>query len=83
MATHPSTVPQLGMQHSQTREDLVICLPTHSTRSCRPSAGIVFIDEIDKIVTSSEHRYGGDASAEGVQRDLLPIIEGAGAGSVV
>ncbi len=43
----------------------------------RPTtAGIVFIDEIDKIVTSSEHRYGGDASAEGVQRDLLPIIEG-------
>ncbi|KAI7835952.1 hypothetical protein COHA_010151 [Chlorella ohadii] len=39
--------------------------------------GIVFIDEIDKIVTSTEHRYGGDASAEGVQRDLLPIIEGS------
>ena len=39
--------------------------------------GIVFIDEIDKIVTSSEYRYGADASAEGVQRDLLPIIEGA------
>ncbi|KAL4448003.1 hypothetical protein ABPG75_005222 [Micractinium tetrahymenae] len=39
--------------------------------------GIVFIDEIDKIVTSAEHRYGGDASAEGVQRDLLPIIEGS------
>ena len=38
----------------------------------------MFIDEIDKIVTSSDHRYGGDASAEGVQRDLLPIIEGAG-----
>lgn len=42
------------------------------------TAGIVFIDEIDKIVTSTEHRYGGDASAEGVQRDLLPIIEGEG-----
>lgn len=38
----------------------------------------MFIDEIDKIVTSAEHRYGGDASAEGVQRDLLPIIEGEG-----
>ena len=38
----------------------------------------MFIDEIDKIVTSTEHRYGGDASAEGVQRDLLPIIEGEG-----
>lgn len=40
--------------------------------------GIVFIDEIDKICTSSESRFGGssDASSEGVQRDLLPIIEG-------
>ena len=40
------------------------------------SDGIVFIDEIDKIVTSAETRYGADASSEGVQRDLLPIIEG-------
>jgi len=39
--------------------------------------GIVFIDEIDKIVTSSTRMYkGADASAEGVQRDLLPLIEG-------
>lgn len=39
--------------------------------------GIVFIDEIDKIVSGSERRYGADASSEGVQRDLLPIIEGS------
>lgn len=39
--------------------------------------GIVFIDEFDKIVTSSDRHYGADASAEGVQRDLLPIIEGS------
>ncbi len=39
--------------------------------------GIVFIDEIDKIVTSSDARHGADASSEGVQRDLLPIIEGS------
>ncbi|MDC1316143.1 ATP-dependent protease ATPase subunit HslU [Alphaproteobacteria bacterium] len=38
-------------------------------------SGIVFIDEIDKIATSSERR-GGDVSREGVQRDLLPLIEG-------
>jgi ATP-dependent HslUV protease ATP-binding subunit HslU len=38
--------------------------------------GIVFIDEIDKICNSSDYR-GADASAEGVQRDLLPIIEGS------
>jgi len=39
--------------------------------------GIVFIDEIDKICArSSEHHLGGDVSREGVQRDLLPLIEG-------
>jgi len=39
--------------------------------------GVVFLDEIDKICNSSENRSGGaDASAEGVQRDLLPLIEG-------
>jgi len=37
--------------------------------------GIVFIDEIDKI-TSRGERVGGDVSREGVQRDLLPLIEG-------
>jgi ATP-dependent HslUV protease ATP-binding subunit HslU len=37
--------------------------------------GIVFLDEIDKICTRSE-RMGGDVSREGVQRDLLPLIEG-------
>ena len=39
--------------------------------------GIVFLDEIDKICArSSEHHAGGDVSREGVQRDLLPLIEG-------
>jgi ATP-dependent HslUV protease ATP-binding subunit HslU len=37
--------------------------------------GIVFIDELDKIV-KRDHVGGGDVSREGVQRDLLPIIEG-------
>jgi ATP-dependent HslUV protease ATP-binding subunit HslU len=37
--------------------------------------GIVFLDEIDKI-TAREGRVGGDVSREGVQRDLLPLIEG-------
>ncbi len=39
-------------------------------------SGIVFIDEIDKICSSGDYR-GADASAEGVQRDLLPLIEGS------
>lgn len=37
--------------------------------------GIVFIDEIDKVAARQEAR-GGDVSREGVQRDLLPLIEG-------
>ena len=37
--------------------------------------GIVFLDEIDKITARSE-RVGADVSREGVQRDLLPLIEG-------
>jgi len=37
--------------------------------------GIVFLDEIDKI-TSRHDKAGGDVSREGVQRDLLPLIEG-------
>ena len=37
--------------------------------------GIVFLDEIDKIC-AREGRHGGDVSREGVQRDLLPLVEG-------
>ncbi len=39
------------------------------------SSGIVFIDEIDKIA-GRESRFGPDVSREGVQRDILPIVEG-------
>jgi ATP-dependent HslUV protease ATP-binding subunit HslU len=38
--------------------------------------GIVFLDEIDKISARSDVRGGADVSREGVQRDLLPLIEG-------
>ncbi len=38
--------------------------------------GIVFIDEIDKVATSENHS-GSDVSRQGVQRDLLPIVEGS------
>ena len=39
-------------------------------------SGIVFLDEIDKICVRSDGRAGADVSREGVQRDLLPLIEG-------
>jgi ATP-dependent HslUV protease ATP-binding subunit HslU len=39
--------------------------------------GIVFIDEIDKIAVRGERSGGPDVSREGVQRDILPIVEGA------
>ena len=38
--------------------------------------GIIFVDEIDKI-TAKENRSGADVSREGVQRDILPIVEGS------
>ncbi|AMP93952.1 ATP-dependent protease ATP-binding subunit HslU [Legionella pneumophila subsp. pascullei] len=38
--------------------------------------GIVFIDELDKIAKRSDSVGGGDVSREGVQRDLLPLVEG-------
>lgn len=39
--------------------------------------GIIFIDEIDKIASGSTYRSGADVSREGVQRDILPIVEGS------
>ncbi len=48
---------------------------TAEARSAVEQNGIVFIDEIDKICARSE-RVGADVSREGVQRDLLPLIEG-------
>lgn len=39
--------------------------------------GIVFIDEIDKVAKRQDAGGGGDVSREGVQRDLLPLIEGS------
>lgn len=39
--------------------------------------GIVFLDEIDKVAQRSEGGSGGEVSREGVQRDLLPLVEGS------
>ena len=40
-------------------------------------SGIVFLDEIDKVASRRGHSHGPDVSREGVQRDLLPIVEGS------
>jgi ATP-dependent HslUV protease ATP-binding subunit HslU len=52
-------------------EDSII----QEAKSAAENDGIVFLDEIDKITTRSD-RAGADVSREGVQRDLLPLIEG-------
>lgn len=40
-------------------------------------SGIVFLDEIDKVAAPDSHTSGPDVSREGVQRDILPIVEGS------
>ncbi len=40
-------------------------------------SGIIFLDEIDKITSKSDNQGRGEVSREGVQRDLLPIVEGS------
>ncbi len=52
-------------------EDQVV----HEAMNVVENDGIVFLDEVDKITARSD-RMGGDVSREGVQRDLLPLIEG-------
>lgn len=53
-------------------EDKLVQEALHSVEN----NGIVFLDEIDKITARSERAGGADVSREGVQRDLLPLIEG-------
>jgi ATP-dependent HslUV protease ATP-binding subunit HslU len=48
----------------------------HTAKEKVQETGIIFIDEIDKIAGGSNLRHGPDVSREGVQRDLLPVIEG-------
>jgi len=50
---------------------------TREAVSRAETAGIVFLDEIDKIATGGDGRHGADVSRQGVQRDLLPIVEGS------
>jgi ATP-dependent HslUV protease ATP-binding subunit HslU len=50
---------------------------TDEARQRVEQTGIVFIDEIDKIAVKGDRGGGPDVSREGVQRDILPIVEGA------
>ncbi len=54
---------------------------TRSAIDAVEQSGIVFLDEIDKITARSGERSGADVSREGVQRDLLPLIEGTTVGT--
>ena len=71
-------VPQAWRALTEQEVDKLIDHETATREAVRraENAGIVFIDEIDKIATKSE-RHGADVSREGVQRDLLPIVEGS------
>ncbi len=53
--------------------DQVIDLATRRVES----AGVVFLDELDKIAVTRNDLVGPDVSGEGVQRDLLPVVEGS------
>jgi ATP-dependent HslUV protease ATP-binding subunit HslU len=71
-------VPQAWRALTEQEVDKLIDHDTATREAVRraENAGIVFIDEIDKIATSRD-RHGVDVSREGVQRDLLPIVEGS------
>ena len=62
----------IGEEADKLLEDEVV---TRSALAAVEENGIVFLDEIDKVCARSDAR-GGDVSREGVQRDLLPLIEG-------
>lgn len=50
---------------------------TQEAISLAEQTGIIFVDEIDKIASRAAGGHGPDVSREGVQRDLLPIVEGS------
>ena len=63
---------------AQQEEDRLIDWDTVIETAVRrvEQAGVVFIDEIDKTI-NADGEYSGEVSGEGVQRDLLPIVEGS------
>jgi ATP-dependent HslUV protease ATP-binding subunit HslU len=78
MKKRKTTVPQavqiLTQQEAQKLIDMEEVIRDATRRV--ENSGIVFLDEIDKIAGPSSGKHGPDVSREGVQRDLLPIVEG-------
>ncbi len=78
MKKRKTTVPQalliLTQQEAQKLVDMEEVIREATQRV--ENSGIVFLDEIDKVAGSSTGKYGPDVSREGVQRDLLPVVEG-------
>jgi len=73
------TVPEAFKLLVQEEADKLIDLDKVNTEAVRRTeeSGIVFLDEIDKVASGGNGRQGPDVSREGVQRDLLPIVEGS------
>ncbi|MFC2088126.1 ATP-dependent protease ATPase subunit HslU [Calditrichota bacterium] len=72
--TVPEALKIITQQESQKLIDMEQVM-REATRRVENS-GIVFLDEIDKIAGGSSGKQGPDVSREGVQRDLLPVVEG-------
>ena len=64
------------LQHEEAQKLIDMDEVTKEAISRTEQSGIVFLDEIDKIAGKEKHQ-GPDISREGVQRDLLPIVEGS------
>ena len=72
MKVHEATDPLIAEESDKLLDQEAL---TQEAVRLAESEGIVFLDEIDKVAARSEAR-GADVSREGVQRDLLPLIEG-------
>jgi ATP-dependent HslUV protease ATP-binding subunit HslU len=72
--TVPEAIKILTQQEAQKLVDMEQVVRAAINRV--QNSGIVFLDEIDKIAGASSGKHGPDVSREGVQRDLLPVVEG-------